>query len=309
MLRKSKWLLVPAAALAAASLMVSGCFGKTREHELQEAADAINAAIEHDLALDRYEFMVSKGALFDEKNYDGQKTTYICVSGDGGRDYYITTSSSDKSSTLTVEHELLGDDHYYRIFDKEKDEYHIPSDAGSDTGSHPGLVEKGWVYDTTDSPSGNEDYKKRLWIYGHRIAPEDFAEASIDKDGGWTTISLSRSPEQLKESSLPSKVMYDEAMDWYQRELAKDDLKQYERSSLEAKQKELEETGAEAIDRNYTAETLKAVIDSSGRLLTIEYRLSYDYGQEIDGETVRTITQYSNATLERSNDDSIVLPE
>ena len=70
-----------------------------------------------------------------------------------------------------------------------------------------------------------------------------------------------------------------------------------------------EETGAEAIDRNYTAETLKAVIDSSGRLLTIEYRLSYDYGQEIDGETVKTITQYSNATLERSNDDSIVLPE
>ena len=45
MLRKSKWLLVPAAALAAASLMVSGCFGKTREHELQEAAAAINAAI------------------------------------------------------------------------------------------------------------------------------------------------------------------------------------------------------------------------------------------------------------------------
>ena len=75
------------------------------------------------------------------------------------------------------------------------------------------------------------------------------------------------------------------------------------------KRKELEETGAEAIDRNYTAETLKAVIDSSGRLLTIEYRLSYDYGQEIDGETVKTITQYSNATLERSNDDSIVLPE
>ena len=60
---------------------------------------------------------------------------------------------------------------HLRIFDKEKDEYHIPSDAGSDTGSHPGLVEKGWVYDTTDSPSGNEDYKKRLWIYGHRIAP------------------------------------------------------------------------------------------------------------------------------------------
>ena len=247
MLRKSKWLLVPAAALAAASLMVSGCFGKTGEHELQEAADAINAAIEHDLALDRYEFTVSRGALFDEKSYEGQKTTYICVSGDGGRDYYVTTTSSDKSSTLTVEHELLGNDHYYRIFDKEKDEYHIPSDAGSDTGSHPGLLEKGWVYDTTDSPSGNEDYKKRLWIYGHRIAPEDFAEASIDKDGGWTTISLSRSPEQLKESSLPSKVMYDEAMDWYQRELAKDDLKQYERSSLEAKQKELEETGAEAI--------------------------------------------------------------
>ena len=112
MLRKSKWLLVPAAALAAASLMVSGCFGKTSEHELQEAADAINAAIEHDLALDRYEFTVSRGALFDEKSYEGQKTTYICVSGDGGRDYYVTTTSSDKSSTLTVEHELLGDDHY-----------------------------------------------------------------------------------------------------------------------------------------------------------------------------------------------------
>lgn len=157
MLRKSKWLLVPAAALAAASLMVSGCFGKTGEHELQEAADAINAAIEHDLALDRYEFTVSRGAFFDEKSYEGQKTTYICVSGDGGRDYYITTTSSDKSSTLTVEHELLGNDHYYRIFDKEKDEYHIPSDAGSDTGSHPGLLEKGWVYDTTDSPSGNEE--------------------------------------------------------------------------------------------------------------------------------------------------------
>lgn len=179
MLRKSKWLLVPAAALAAASLMVSGCFGKTGEHELQEAADAINAAIEHDLALDRYEFTVSRGAFFDEKSYEGQKTTYICVSGDGGRDYYITTTSSDKSSTLTVEHELLGNDHYYRIFDKEKDEYHIPSDAGSDTGSHPGLLEKGWVYDTTDSPSGNEDYKKRLWIYGHRIAPEDFADCLL----------------------------------------------------------------------------------------------------------------------------------
>ena len=60
MLRKSKWLLVPAAALAAASLMVSGCFGKTGEHELQEAADAINAAIEHDLAPVSYTHLIVK---------------------------------------------------------------------------------------------------------------------------------------------------------------------------------------------------------------------------------------------------------
>ena len=93
--------------------------------------------------------------------------------------------------------------------------------------------------------------------------------------------------------------MYDEATDWYQRELAKGDLKQYERSSLEAKQKELEETGAEAIDRNYTAETLKAVIDSSGRLLTIEYRLSYDYGnRRRDSQDHHAVQQCDTRTLQ-----------
>lgn len=73
MLWKSKWLLVSAAALAAASLMVSGCFGKTRERELQETADAINAAIEHDLALDRYEFTVSKGAFLMRKTMTARR--------------------------------------------------------------------------------------------------------------------------------------------------------------------------------------------------------------------------------------------
>lgn len=306
--KKRNRLLLSAAALITAFLL-PGCSGKSQEKQLQEAADAINAAIEQDLAMDRYEFAIARSTALNDTVYEGQKTTYLSVLEDGRRDYYITTVSNSDQSALTIEHMLLGDEHYHRIFDKEKQEYHIPHGGKEATAARSDLFEKNWIFESKKPE--NESYRNRLWIYEYRISPEDFSEASIEKSGKTTTISLTRSPEQLKENPLPAKVMLEQAKDEYEKELAGGTLNQYEQPSPEYELGKLETAKAGSNGQPYTAETLKAVIDSSGRLLTISYSLTQQQaeGEEIEGEPLTTITQYSDVTLVRSNDDSIVLPD
>lgn len=306
---KRELILLQAAALTSVSLLLAGCSNESGDQQLQEAAAAINTAIEHDLAMDRYEFTIARSTALNDTIYERQTTTYLSVLEDGRRDYYITTTPNDESSTLVIEHMLLGDEHYHRIFDTEKQEYHIPSGAKEATAARPDLFERSWTFESAGPVS--DDYRKRLWIYEYRISPEDFAKASIEKSGKTTTITLTRSPEQLKENPLPTKVMLQQAKDQYEAELAKDNLKPQEKASLEAAFEEAETAKAGAEGGPYTAETLKAVIDSSGRLLTISYSLTQQQaeGMEVEGEAIQAITQYSDISLERSDDDSIVLPD
>ena len=132
--------VLSAAFLASLSFLLAGCSSGSGEKELAKAADAVNAAIEQDLSLDSYEFTVTNGAYLNDEKHTIQVTTYIGVLEDGIWDYYITTTPDNKDSNITIEHKLLGDSHYHRIFDKKTGKYHISSDAAG----HPGkLLENG----------------------------------------------------------------------------------------------------------------------------------------------------------------------
>ena len=112
--------LLPAVSLFTLSLLLSGCSSGNSERKLADAADAINAAIEQDLSMDSYEFTISDGTYLNDTKYELQTTAYICVSEDGGRNYYVAGIPSDRTSSFTVEHKIIGDSHYHRIFDKNK---------------------------------------------------------------------------------------------------------------------------------------------------------------------------------------------
>ncbi|RGZ03754.1 hypothetical protein DXA14_14335 [Hungatella hathewayi] len=165
--------LLPAVSLFTLSLLLSGCSSGNSERKLADAADAINAAIEQDLSMDSYEFTISDGTYLNDTKYELQTTAYICVSEDGGRNYYVAGIPSDKTSSFTVEHKIIGDSHYHRIFDKNKGEYHIPADLTSQSAAQTEPPVNGWMLESSGDQKGNESYKGRLWIYNHRISPED----------------------------------------------------------------------------------------------------------------------------------------
>lgn len=298
---------LPAACLLTLAFLLTGCAREDSKKALADAADAINAAIEKDLSLDSYEFTVNHGSYLNDTRYEGQVTTYICVSESGGRNYYMTTTP-DSSSTLTIEHKLIGDSHYHRIFDLKKGEYLTSSELASQEADQTSPPKNGWMLESSGDQSVNDDYKNRLWIYSHRISPEDFTEISRKKEDNKTIITLRRSTDQDGYLPLHVKVFRDEGIEWYTKELAREDLPQAERNSLESKLQEIESMAAK--DVTYTAETLEAVIDSDGLLTSIEYKLTYDSdaGTTPEGEKIESITQYNYVNLERYNDSSITIP-
>ena len=67
-------------------------------------------------------------------------------------------------------------------------------------------------------------------------------------------------------------------------------------------------------NRKYTAETLEAAIDSTGRLLTIEYKLTYETADgtpitTLEDSEINSMTKYNYVNLKRFNDASITIPE
>ena len=286
--------LLPAVSLFTLSLLLSGCSSGNSERKLADAADAINAAIEQDLSLDRYEFKISAGTYLNVTQYELQTTAYICVSEDGGRNYYVAGIPSDKTSSFTVEHKIIGDSHYHRIFDKNKGEYHIPADLTSQSAAQTEPPVNGWMLESSGDQKGNESYKGRLWIYNHRISPEDFTEVSRKKEDGKTVITLIRSTEQPGYLPLPLQLVRDERLKWHEQEL--------------------ESPPYTDGNRKYTAETLEAAIDSTGRLLTIEYKLTYETADgtpitTLEDSEINSMTKYNYVNLKRFNDASITIPE
>lgn len=303
--RSLTWL--PATCLLTLMLLLTGCAREDSKKVLADAADTINAAIEKDLSLNSYEFTVNHGGYLNDTRYEGQVTTYICVSEGGGRNYYMTTTL-DSSSTITIEHKLIGDSHYHRIFDLKKGEYLTSSELASQEADQTSPSENGWMLESSGDQAGNDYYKNRLWIYSHRISPEDFTEASRKKEDKKTILTLRRSTGQDGYLPLHLKVFRDEGIAWYTKELAREDLPQAERNNLESELKELESMATK--DVTYTAETLEAVIDPDGLLTSIEYKLTYDSeaGTTPEGEEIESITQYSYVNLLRYNDSSITIP-
>ena len=64
----------------------------------------------------------------------------------------------------------------------------------------------------------------------------------------------------------------------------------------------------------YTAETREAAIDSTGRLLTIEYKLTYETADgtpitTLEDSEINSMTKYNYVNLKRFNDASITIPE
>lgn len=300
-----------AAFLAYLSFLLTGCSSGSGEKALAKATDAVNAAIEQDLSLDSYEFTVTNGAYLNDEKHTIQVTTYIGVLEDGIQDYYITTTPANNDSDITIEHKLLGNSYYHRIFDKKTGKYHSSSD---NAGKPYKLLENGWMLESTGDQSTNEYYKNRLWIHSGRISPEDFTQASRKKEDEKTVISLVRSTNQTGYLPLPAKAMYEEQLEQYKKELAREDLLPSKKAKLESEQQELESAFKTDNKRKYTAEALEAVIDSDGRLLNITYKLTYEAGPDttlgtLNGEELKSITKYTEVNLERFNDDSIVIPD
>ena len=186
--------LLPAVSLFTLSLLLSGCSSGNSERKLADAADAINAAIEQDLSMDSYEFTISDGTYLNDTKYELQTTAYICVSEDGGRNYYVAGIPSDKTSSFTVEHKIIGDSHYHRIFDKNKGEYHIPADLTSQSAAQTESQTAGNQRETGDL-SGDEVSAAQHCIL---LAGKNGTWLLADRDNG--TVFTTSIPNDLKDN-------------------------------------------------------------------------------------------------------------
>lgn len=303
------WSCVTAAALA---ILLSSCSGpglSSSEKQLSSAAEAINSAIETDLHLDNFEYVIVQGAILDHEPHELYKVSYIGVKNGDETDYYI--SSEPDESGLFIENKILGDKHYVRLTDIKSGKQSNPFPDEGESKGLPELLEQGWHLNPDISENNAEYYKERLWIWKNRVIPEDFGKVQKKKENGITTYLLSRSGDQLKQHSLQSNAFFKDSEAWYDEKLSEEGLSPDEKAALERERQEIIDAWnslEKVIPR--TLETLEAVIDQEGRLLKIQYQ--YDYpieGKDApDGTTTETLIKYYSIELNHYG-NGVSLPE
>ena len=309
LIRRIHLLLLSATMLLLLPFLLAGCVKKSQEEQLEDAAAAINDAIEKNLSLSSFEYSITNGIYLNETRYEQQKTTYIGIRDGDQLNYYITQDRPD--SSLNVEHLLLGTDCYTRLTDKKTGKPGNVDEAGI---TDPALYEKGWRINAESDLKLADYYRQWLWIYKNRVRPFDFGSVTKSKEGDTVTYLLKRSDEQLKQPLLITQNFYEQMIHDLENRLSKESLTENEIAELEAEKERIEEayhdyTSEAATSRTY--EALEASIDKNGRLLSICYQYDTPPDSEVPSESdeIKSLIHYFLIELEQADSDLISFPE